>query len=75
MAAACGGQSSVTFSGIGDRFGSWGLAEPGDAEVFMKKITKYNKKGDRSRHEIKLSGNRTMAISYTYRGWGASIYR
>ena len=51
------------------------LSEPGDWELFFEKIAEYNRNQDLSRHEIKLSGKRTMAIYKCGSAWQASIYR
>lgn len=52
------------------------LRKPGDHELFMGKIAEYNRQGDRSRHEIKLSGKRKMAIWFLKPGgWRCAIWQ
>lgn len=51
------------------------LAEPEDWEFFRNAIAGYNRRGDTTRHEIKLSGRRVMAIFMTYKGWQVAFWR
>lgn len=59
----------------GNEYNRWKLAKSGDAELFFEKITEYKRNKDFSRHEIKLSGGRIMAIYQANGCWQGSIYR